>query len=240
VVLLEAEMARKAKRTDVAKERYEKFLSLGADDLLARLGLAQIALDGSDSAEAIRQYEAAKACFPRYVGPGNPYLALSRLHTAAGEVEKAVKEMEAYARIAPEDFSVRRRLASHYRRTKDDAGLLRVCAEMVDIHPFGAERGDPPDMDLHRDYADALARAGRKDEALRERKVQTLLVGLLPEPERKKAGGVEAHLAYGEALLEAGRDDEAFEEALAALSIDPSSVAARALKERADAKGALR
>jgi hypothetical protein len=95
-------------------------------------------------------------------------------------------------------------------------------------------------MDLHRDYGDALARAGRTEEALRERKVQTLLVASLPEEDRKEAGGVEAHLAYGEMLLEAGRSDEAFEQALAALSIDPSSVPARALKERANAAGALR
>jgi tetratricopeptide (TPR) repeat protein len=241
VVLLEGEMALRARRQDLAKERFERFLADGHDDLLARLGLSRIALAaGGDSAEAVRQLEAAKACFPRYVGRGNPYLELVKLHTGAGDVAKAVAEMEAYARIATEDFEVRKKLAAHYERAGDDAGLLRVSREMIDIHPFGADRDDPPDLDLHRRYAEALARAGKTAEALRERKVQTLLVASLPEADRRAAGGVDAHLAYGEMLLEAGRADDALDQALAALAIDPGSVAARALKERADPEGSRR
>src|SRR5204863_5367657 len=71
VVLLEAAMAERGKRYEVAKEKWETFLASGRDDVNARFGLAKLALDAKDSKEAVRQLEAAKACFPDYAGKGN-------------------------------------------------------------------------------------------------------------------------------------------------------------------------
>jgi tetratricopeptide (TPR) repeat protein len=240
VILLEGQRAARNKRFDVAKERYERFLATGRDDRECRLVLAKLALEEKRYPDAIAHFEAAKACFPRDAGRGNPYLELAKLYQGEGKVEKATAEVEAYARVAPEDYEARRRLADTYKRNGDDASLLRVSEEMVEINPFGADRGEEPDLHLHKDYADVLLRAGRKEEAARERKVQTLLLGLLDEEDRKARGGVEAHLAYGELLLDLGRTEEAFEQALAALRIDPESVPARALKARADPRGASR
>jgi tetratricopeptide (TPR) repeat protein len=241
VVLLRGMVALKGGRPDLAKAELERFLAAGGDDLHARLALAQIAkASGKDSAEVVRQLEAAKACFPRHIGAGNPYLELSKLYLAEGNGARAIAELEAYARVASEDYGVRRKLASHYKREKDDASLLRVSHEMVEINPFGASANKTPDLDLHRDYAEALLRAGRKEEAAREWMVQTVLVGTLPEEDRVAAGGVAAHLAYGRLLLELGRADEALEEALAALRIEPGSAEAKVLKGQAQAEVDLR
>jgi tetratricopeptide (TPR) repeat protein len=237
VVLLRGMLAARNNRPDLAKAEFTRFLETGNDDLHARLALAQIAKgEGKDSAEVVRQLEAAKACFPRHIGKGNPYLELAKLYQGSGEVKKAIAEMEAYAKVASEDYGVRKSLASHYKREKDDAALLRVSQEMVEINPFGAKRGDDPDLDLHRDYAEALLRANRREEALREWKVQTLLVGLLPEDDRAAAGAVDAYLAYGRLLLEMGKSEEALEQALSALRIDPDSPAAKVLKGQAQSE----
>ncbi|MCC7138413.1 MAG: tetratricopeptide repeat protein [Planctomycetes bacterium] len=233
VVLLQAETAMRANRLDLAAERYRKFLSLGGDDVGARLALARIALGDKKSAEAVEHYEAAKKCFPRFVGKGNPYVALAELRQGEGDAEGAMKELEAYAEIAQEDWGVRKKLLAWYVSRKDDAAVARVCAEMIEISPFGASRGKKPDLEVHARFAEVLERAGKKREAAREWKVQSVLVDRLPEEERKKAGGVEARLALGRLLLELGQPDEAVDAALGALAIDPESVAAKALKAQA-------
>jgi tetratricopeptide (TPR) repeat protein len=231
-------MAAAAHRLDVAKERWEKFLALGGDDFDARIGLAKLNVGlGKDSAEAVRHLEAAQRCFPRQIGKDSPHLGLAALHEGAGATARAVAEYEAYAAIAQEDYGVRKKLAAWYASQKDDAALIRVSREMIEISPFGAKRSDPPDLDLHRGLAQALARAGKKDEAATEWRVQSLLVDRLPEAERKAKGGVEARLERGKLLLELGRADEALEEALGALAIDPDSGPARALEQKAREAG---
>lgn len=228
VVLLQAELARRAKRLDLAKSHYERFLSLGGDDFGARIALAQAALGDKQSAKAIEHYEAAKRCFPRYVGNGDPYRALATLYEGDGKTAAAMKELEAFADIAQESYEVRTKLLAWYVQQKDDAGILRVCEEMIQITPFGAARGKPPNLEVHARFAEALTRAGRKDEAAREWKVQTVLIDLLEgEEARLKAGGVAARLALVDLLLDLGRAEEALESALGAEALDPSSPAVK-------------
>jgi tetratricopeptide (TPR) repeat protein len=237
VILLEGELAQRANRRDLAKKHFERFLAAGGDDFGARTALARIALEEGRSDDAVAQFEAAKRCFPRFVGKGSPYLELARLHEGGGKPEEAVAQLEAYAEIAQEDYEVRRKLAGWYATKKDDARLVRVSEEMIEINPFGASRGKPPDLDLHRRFAEALLRLGRKEEAAREWHVQTLLLDMLPEEARAKAGAVEARVAYGELLLDLGRPEEALEQALAALALDPESAPAKILKSRAQGGG---
>lgn len=228
VVLLRAELARRANRDDDAKTLYERFLSLGGDDFGARLALAKLALGAKDSAGAVAHYEAAKRCFPRWVGEGDPYRALAKLYLGDGKTAEAMKELEAFADIAQESYEVRQKLLAWYVDRKDDAGILRVCEEMIQITPFGAARGKPPNLDVHARYAEALLRAGRKEEAAREWKVQTLLIDLLEgEDARVKAGGVTARLELSRLLLELRRPEEALEAALGAEGLDPSSPAVK-------------
>lgn len=228
VVLLQAELARRNGREDVAKGHYERFLSLGGDDFGARLALAKGALAAKDSAKAVAHYEAAKRCFPRWVGEGDPYRSLAKLYLGDGKTAAAMKELEAFADIAQENYDVRTKLLAWYVEQKDDAGILRVCEELNQITPFGAARGKPPNLDVHARWAEALLRAGRKEEAAREWKVQTLLIDLLDgEDARIKAGGVTARLELSRLLLELGRPEEALEAALGAEGLDPTSPAVK-------------
>jgi tetratricopeptide (TPR) repeat protein len=241
VVLLQADRAAKAGLEDAARKLYRRFLDAGHDDLGARLWLAKVAVKGEKGyEEAVGHYEAAKRCFPRFVGRGNPYLELAKLHRGAGKTEEAVRELEAYARLSSEDYRVRAELAAWYEKKKDDGAVLRLSQEMVEINPFGANRSDPPDLDLHRRYAKALRRAGRNEEAAREWKVQLLLLRLVPEAEREEAGALEAHLELGTLLLELGRSEDAYEQASAALGVDPDSAAAKELRKKALEAGGLK
>ncbi len=237
-ILLEAELARSSNRHDLAQAAYERFLAAGGDDMACRLALARYALEDRKSADAVRHFEAAKQCFPRFVGKGNPYLELSKLYEGEAKADAAIAELEAYAAIAQEDYAVRKKLASWYESKHDDAKVIHYSNEMIEITPFGANRGKPPDLDLHRRYAEALTRVDRKLEAVREWKVQVLLIGMLPEEKRAEAGAVKVRLTLGELLLELGQADEAYEQALGALAVDPESIGAKTLRARAGAAGA--
>jgi tetratricopeptide (TPR) repeat protein len=192
---------------------------------------------GADTAKAIAHLEAAKRCFPFHNGKDSPYLQLAGLFEAT-DPARALAEYEAFARVAAENYQVRsEKLKPAYLRREDWENLSRVCEEMVDISPFGANRDDPPDLALHRDWATALLALGRREEALRELEVQTLLVDRLPEEDRVGAGAVTDHLRLGRLLLEMGLADRALEEAMAALRLSPDDAEAIMLRTRAREAG---
>lgn len=236
VELLQARMAEGGGRTDIAEGLYRKFLEQGHDDLHARLFLAKRAVaEGRDTAAAVKHLEAAKACFPRYVGRDSPYLQLARLYRGAGKMEKAVAELEAFAAIAGDNYAVRKELKTWYLKQKDAKQVARVCSQMVEISPYGADvsRGKPPDLSLHRDYAAALTELGRMDEAVRERRVQVAVGRLLPEESQLEGGVVQDYLELGNLLLDRGDASGALDAALGALRLSPRDAGARMLKRRA-------
>lgn len=239
VLLLEALLARRGKRLDIAQAAFERLLAGGGDDLEARLFLAARALEKPETAaQAVAHLEAAKRCFPRYLAKDSPYLQLASLYRAEQRLAQSIAELEAFAAIAAEDMTVRRELLAWYKQQGDHAGVARVCEEMVDVSPFGADRGEPPDLGLHRSYAEALEALGRRAEALRERRVQVWLLESLPEAARREAGEVQDRLLLGQALLAEGRREEAREQAAAILRLEPGHVGARVLQqEAADAAG---
>ncbi len=236
VRLLLGAIAQKNRRADLAERHYSKVIDDGHDDLRARLFLAERALtQGGDSEVAIKHLEAAKTCFPRYVAKDNPYLQLARLYRGGGDLKKAMEELEAYAKIAAEDYGVRKELKAWYKRNKDTEAIVRVCEEMVDVTPFGAnvKRGEMPDMELHRDYAEALLELGRLEEALRERTVQVELGRLLKEEQQIEAGVIDDRLKLGNMLLDLDRAEDALEQAFAILRLDPTHAGGLMLKQRA-------
>jgi tetratricopeptide (TPR) repeat protein len=239
VILLEAGLAQRGRRADQVESHYRRLLKQGSDDLGARLFLAKRALEkGENTEEAVEHLEAAKACFPRYLAKDSPHLQLARLYRAGQKPDLAAAELEAFASIAAEDVGVRRELLSWYRQQDDAAQIARVCEEIVDVSPFGAEHDKPPDLQLHRVYAEALLKLGRKEEALRERRVQVALLGTLKEEERVPSGEPDDRLALGRLLLELGHAEAALEQAAALLRLVPEHVAGRVLQqEAADAVG---
>jgi tetratricopeptide (TPR) repeat protein len=238
VILLEGRLAQGGRRADVAEAHYRRFLAAGGDDLGARLFLASRVLErGADTEQAVKHLEAAKVCFPRYLAKDSPYLQLAKLYRANGQLEKAMGELEAFAAIAAEDYPVRKELKAWHKQRKDAAAVARVCEEMVDITPFGANRNEEPDLTLHRDYADALMTLDRREEALRERRVQVVLVSRLPDERRVAAGEVDDRLALGQLLLDLGKRDEAREQATAVLRLSPGHAGARVLQGKASEVG---
>ncbi|MDA1194940.1 MAG: tetratricopeptide repeat protein [Planctomycetota bacterium] len=235
-VLLQGRMAEMNRRVDLAIERYEKFLALGQDDEHVRLFLAGRALQaGTDSAKAIEHLQAAKACFPRNVGRDSPYLQLAKLYRGENALDKAMAELEGYAAIAAESFEVRKELLTWHRSKKDWAAVARVCEEMVDISPYGANiaQREAPDMEFHRHYAEALTELGQADAALRERQVQVAVGRLLGEKEQIEEGAVNDRVLLGNLFLERGDTELALAEALAALRLAPRDASALMLKRRA-------
>ena len=238
VLLLEARLAQTNERHAIARAKYEAVIAMGHDNFSARQYLAQDALRRrNDAPGAIRHLEAAKACFPRAIGRSSPYLQLAQLHRGAGDLEKAMAEVEAYAAIAAEDYDVRVQIRAWHHDQKNWADLARVCEEMNDISPFGAnmrQRGASPDLLLHRLWAEALAELGDAETRLRELAVQVELVWLMPEEAQATPPLLRDRWLYGQALLEAGQPLEALGQATAILRLAPDHAEAAMLKARAE------
>ncbi|MGQ9591180.1 MAG: tetratricopeptide repeat protein, partial [Planctomycetota bacterium] len=216
-----------AKKPERAKEHLEKALAGGTRfPYRVHAALGEIALGAGDKAGAIEHFERAKAISPRagaaYPPGRNLYYRLAELYEAAGDREKAVREMEALSRFAPEDALCRKAIYEHYR-SKDDPESVRKTLEALDgilyIQPF--------DPRLHEALARVAARAGAHEIAIRE--YRYLLT--LPGADRKAA--------Y-EALAEAHRARGEREEARAAveklLELDPENAAARRVLSDGDGK----
>ena len=250
VVLLLGRMAERGGRLAIAKKHYEAYIAAGNDDFAARRFLARhAAREAGDQDKAIEHWTAAAKCFPAYgggigtarkPGPGNPYDQLAKLYAAKGDIEASVAQKETLARVAPRNMKVRRELRAWYHQQKDWQALARVCDEMIDVNPFGADKKDPPDLELHRLYAKALEELGQPEQRLRELHAQVELGHLLPENDRLEAGVVDDLLALCEALLDAGDRDGALEAAVSALRLDPESARARILKARSMEDGGPR
>ena len=88
----------KAGRRDKAEEWYREFLKAGGDDMRVRLHLAGICERGGDIDEAIVHYEAAKKCFPTYVGGDSAWLQLYRIQKGEGNLREAIRELEGHVR----------------------------------------------------------------------------------------------------------------------------------------------
>ncbi len=244
VQLLLGRTAARNGRHDLARGHFEAFLAAGGDDLEARLYLADRAErgEGGGIEAAMAHLRAAKVCFPPYAGKDNAYLRLARLLRGAGKHEEAIAELRAYAEVQPHDFGVRKELMRHARSAERWDDVVRLGEEMVDICPFGGGAAvrmgrQAPDMEFHRWFADALERLDRKDEALREWRVQVELGWLLNEEDRVEAGVVTDLLRLGELALASGRADEALDAALSALRLSPNDSGASTLKQRALEEG---
>ncbi len=236
VILLQARMAQQQERAGVAKELYEKFLADGGDDLRARLFLAEHEMThGTDTDKAVAHLQAAKKCFPRYSGKDNPYTQLAKIYRSAGKLDESIKEMHGYIAVAPKDYKARKELLDWHAEKKEWKTVRKLCEEMVDISPFGANvsRDEMPDLELHRTYAKALTELGNTKDALRELRVQVELGAMLPDEKQEEAGVLDDRISLGQVLLDDGDADGALEQAFAALRIDPDSAAARMLKQQA-------
>lgn len=118
-----------------AKELYEKALMLGIEDFFVYFNLAQLT---PPNAWMLRSelLQSAKSCFPRYVGPGNPYLQLAQLFEQSNRTDAALAELEAYVAINELDIEARSRLANHYEQAGDLEKARLYLEQLFNLVPL--------------------------------------------------------------------------------------------------------
>ncbi len=201
---------------DKAEEFLKKAEAKGARDFILHQKLAQIAKRAGRVDEAIAEYQASKADFPRFVGQGNPYTELDALYRGKERNADAQKELEAYVEIAHNDMAVRRFLADAYGEQKDWAKQLKYLEQILWVNPF--------DADLHVDLARTYRSLGQLEAACRELRVAIAL------KERDETADLHADLA--ELYRERGMEEQARAEAEEALRIRPDHEKATKFLER--------
>ncbi|MBL8842542.1 MAG: tetratricopeptide repeat protein [Planctomycetes bacterium] len=102
-------------------------------------GAAPAPLD--DAGRALREellglLARAKACFPRYVAEGNPYLLRSRLLRELGRDDEAFAELEAFCQIEGSDVQARQALARRALERSDWEAARRWLNDLRMIDPF--------------------------------------------------------------------------------------------------------
>lgn len=102
-------------------------------------GAAPAPLD--DAGRALRErllelLARAKACFPRYVAEGNPYLLRSRLLRELGRDDEAFAELEAFCQIEGSDVQARQALARRALERSDWESARRWLNDLRMIDPF--------------------------------------------------------------------------------------------------------
>ena len=222
LLLVRGMVAFRSGRLDEAERWLTKFFEAGGDDLDARLAMAKIRDVAGDYPAAIAEFQAAKACFDRYAGPGNPYLEIARLKQGEGDVEGAMAEIRDYVRLANTDIPRRLDLANHYEAGGDWQKLVDILNEVVWIYPLDAKSS----MTVHVRLARALVKLGRTEESLREFEVG-LELGVPPEEEP------EVRVELGRALLLLGRPEDARFHARCVLDQHPDHPGAKALERDA-------
>ncbi|MBI1852253.1 MAG: tetratricopeptide repeat protein [Planctomycetes bacterium] len=201
---------------DKAGEFLKKAAANGARDFILHQKLAQLAKRAKKPDEAIAEYQAAKADFPRFVGDGNPYTELEALYRAKEMPAEAQRELENYVTIQHNDFKIRRQLADAYGEKEDWKKQLQYLEEINWVNPF--------DVDLHTELATTYQKLGRLDAACRELRVAIALT------ERESSADLHARLA--ELYDQRGMSDEARAEAQEALRIQPDNERATKLLDR--------
>ncbi|UCG76006.1 MAG: tetratricopeptide repeat protein [Gemmatimonadota bacterium] len=175
------------------------------DDFLGQLagGLRHFQAGRLNDAEAY--LERAKNLFPEYAGPDAPYLFLARIHTARGDVSRAIAELERMVAINEDHFDAHAELADLYEQTGDTPGAARTLDRLLYIDPF--------EEATHARLAGLYEQLGRWDGAVREREA---IVGM--DPVDRPGALYRLALAYHEA----GRSADARRAVLQALEEAPN------------------
>lgn len=217
LMLLRGEIGFRSGRMDQARKWYEQYLAAGGDAFSCRYHYAKVLEAAGDFEGAVKQYEAAKACFPR---SPEPFAELARLKKGENDLDGAMKETEGLVRLVNTDLPHRLELADYYQGRGDREKLAEILTEVVWIYPLGEKSA----MTVHVRLADALKELGRGEPAVREYEV-ALDLGVPKEEEPA------VRVKLGQALLLLGKVREARFQAKAALELDPSFTPAEDLLE---------
>lgn len=159
-----------------------------------------------DSLEAARQFDPTQVA---------PLYGLLELNADQGSPERELELLKALSPLAEHDAAVQRRLLERLVERGDWAEAVKAGTTAVYVDVMGLE--------THLLYAQALAGAGDRDQALFEAETATLCPGAPPEQ-------AEAFAYYAELLLASGKRDKARAAARRAKELDPSNARLQALK----------
>ena len=137
VLFVRGWLAGHAKSPAKMKEAFEAAIAAGGRDFDAQLSLARMAKAASDVEAAKAGFEKAKELFPFYVGEGNPYVELSTIAAAEGDLDTAMKEREAFVNLVETEIGQRIELATWYDEAKGDlASAEKYLRQAVYIYPL--------------------------------------------------------------------------------------------------------
>jgi tetratricopeptide (TPR) repeat protein len=174
-------------------------------DFMRQLARANELIGERRNDEAKPYLERAKALFPEYAGPGNPYSGLAGIHMAAGDTAAAMAELDALAAINENDYDANFALA----RLRNATGNARAAAGALEraiwISPY--------DKTLHEQLAELYVGLNDAQGLVRARRA---LVALDP------VDRAEALYQLALALQAAGDNAAARREVVRALEIAPN------------------
>lgn len=185
-------------------EKLASLLKEQPDNFFANLKLASYHRNEGRDGQAIEFLQKAKALFPGYVEPDNPYKQLSEIYHEQGRLAEAIAELESLTSINDSDFDSLKQLALWLNEAKKPQEARRALEKAMFIHPF--------DPETHQLLASLAHEAKDYPTALREYRA---LLALDP-PDKATA-----HLNVARILMQTGKKGEAKKEVLAALEIAP-------------------
>lgn len=230
---LRGALALRKHRLAKARIYLEKARQEGWDEFYLRLHLARLSAADGKTEDTISHLQAAKRLFPRFVGPGNPYLELARIYRKKGEPEKARREIEAFVGLDAKAVDHRVSLAEYYLEHGNGARAVDYLREATQVSPFSIR--------IHHLLARSLASERQFQAALEEVDLAIILAEDRDPAKRPKNSGLpELKLERARILRKMGRLAKARAEAEAALRDHPDHAGLKAflieLKET-DAKG---
>lgn len=208
----EARLLLAQKKPREALQRLRALATSGADGYEVQMLLAQAARAVGDLALVRDSLEAARQFDPTQVAP---LYGLLELNADQGSPERELELLKALSPLAEHDAAVQRRLLERLVERGDWAEAVKAGTTAVYVDVMGLE--------THLLYAQALAGAGDRDQALFEAETATLCPGAPPEQ-------AEAFAYYAELLLASGKRDKARAAARRAKELDPSNARLQALK----------
>jgi tetratricopeptide (TPR) repeat protein len=215
----------KNRRFKKAAEEMRQAIAAGADEYSLHYRLAEILHKDKEDDAAIAEFEAAKRCFPRYVGTGkkedNPYVQLAAIYDARDEPEKAEAELAALVAIDHDDVKHRLQLAKIYRQKGDLDRLIAMCREAIYI--------EPRDILIHQYLGEAHRTRKEWPQAAQEFTIAIALLEAVNQERKADRFIADFHCEVAEAMLEMGKRMEAREHANTALQFVPDLEQARAI-----------
>jgi tetratricopeptide (TPR) repeat protein len=155
--------------------------------------------------EAIPLLQKARALFPNFVFPDNPYRALAEIYLKKNQKNLAIAELTELTRRNGKELESLNLLVTVCLETKNYTAAIAALEKIIYISPF--------DSEVHKKLASVHLGERKFDAAIHE-----LQMVLNTEPQ-DLAG---AHCDLADAYLQSGRKSEAKQSALAALEIAPN------------------